>query len=362
MTHTVLIVDDSEEARDHIKSVLSGSPEGYRTLTAANGLDAFTLLVSKQVDLVLCDVVMPTLDGLKFLALKATRPDLVDVPVIMLTVVEEVGQKVKALEAGAADCITKPCHEAELLARVRVHLNARLYHRELRKKNAELEFLSNTDTLTGLANRRHFLQLAEVELLRAEQEGTPLALVMVDIDHFKHINDEYGHLVGDQVLERVAAALRGNLTPGEIAARYGGEEFALLMPDTTLDQAVHLSRRYRSRIVELRHDVAGRALSIRALAKSSPAGPASVELPQQPIITWSAEPPPLPDELQITASFGVAAFPSPGMTKVDDLLRYADRALYRAKAAGRDCVMAHEPTATDCEPTATDREPHRGAG
>lgn len=349
MTHTVLIVDDSEEARDHIKTILSESPEGFRTLTAANGLDAFTLLVSKQIDLVLCDVVMPTLDGLKFLALKSTRPDLVDIPVIMLTVVEEVGQKVKALEGGASDCLTKPCHEAELLARVRVHLNARLYHRELRKKNAELELLSNTDALTGLANRRHLLQLAEVELLRAEQDGTPLSLIMVDIDHFKHINDEYGHLVGDQVLRRFAAVLRGNLTRGEITARYGGEEFALLLPECTLDEAIHIASRYRTRIVEMRHDVAGRALSIRAQAKSNPAGPASAQQVAQPLITWAAEPPALPDNIRITASFGVAAFPAPGVHTLDDLLRCADRALYRAKASGRDCVVAHDAATVDGE-------------
>lgn len=145
MTQTILIVDDSEEAREYISSILQEGLAEIRTLTAPNGLDAFMLLVSRQVDLVLCDVVMPVLDGLKFLALKATRPDLSDIPVIILTVVEDVSQKVKALEAGAADCLTKPVHASELLARVRVHLKARSFQQELRRKNAELELLSNTD-------------------------------------------------------------------------------------------------------------------------------------------------------------------------------------------------------------------------
>ncbi|HEY6723910.1 MAG TPA: diguanylate cyclase [Polyangiaceae bacterium] len=341
MTQTILIVDDSEEAREHISGILTEGLAGIRTLTAPNGLDAFMLLVSRQVDLVLCDVVMPVLDGFKFLALKATRPDLSDVPVIILTVVEEVSQKVKALEAGAADCLTKPVHASELLARVRVHLKARSFQQELRRKNAELELLSNTDALTRIANRRHFLAIAEVELLRAAEERVPLSVVMVDIDHFKKINDDYGHLIGDQVLGRVADTLQGDLRHGEIAARYGGEEFAVLLPNTELSGAAAFAQRCRTRLEALRMDVAGRALSIRVQGGPS-LQPAPVSVRNrsllEPEISWGIQIPAQVNELRVTASFGVAGFPSPKIHTVDDLLRCADRALYRAKASGRDCV------------------------
>lgn len=341
MTQTILIVDDSEEARAQICAVLSEGMEGIRTLTASNGLDAFMLMVSRHVDLVLCDVVMPVLDGLKFLALKATRPDLIDIPVIILTVVEEVSQKVKALEAGAADCLTKPVHTSELLARVRVHLRARSFQQELRRKNAELELLSNTDPLTKIANRRHFLAIAEAELLRAAEEQSPLSMVMVDIDHFKKINDQYGHLVGDQVLGRVADLLQKDLRKGEIAARYGGEEFAVLLPGTELKGAVAFAQRCRVRLEGMLLDVAGRALSIRVQSDPSlPPAPRSVPRSSllEPEITWAMTPALNVGELRVTASFGVAGFPSPKIHTVDDLLRRADRALYRAKASGRDCV------------------------
>jgi len=342
VTQTILIVDDSEEAREHISAVLAEGMAEVRTLTAPNGLDAFMLMVSRHVDLVLCDVMMPVLDGLKFLALKATRPDLVDIPVIMLTVLEEVGQKVKALEAGAADCLTKPTHASELLARVRVHLRARAFQQELRRKNAELELLSNTDALTKIANRRHFLAIAEAELLRAAEDRSSLSVVMADIDHFKKINDSYGHLVGDQVLGRVAEVLQSDLRQGELAARYGGEEFAVLLPYTDVRGAAAFAQRCRRRLEGMLMDVAGRALSIRAQAGPSlqPAAPQSVRQvsPVEPEITWAFTPTLRVGELRVTASFGVATFPSPKIHTVDDLLRRADRALYRAKASGRDCV------------------------
>lgn len=341
MTQTILIVDDSEEAREYISSILQEGLAEIRTLTAPNGLDAFMLLVSRQVDLVLCDVVMPVLDGLKFLALKATRPDLSDVPVIILTVVEDVSQKVKALEAGAADCLTKPVHASELLARVRVHLKARSFQQELRRKNAELELLSNTDALTKIANRRHFLSIAEIELLRAAEEQSALSVVMVDVDRFKKINDDYGHLVGDQVLGCVAHTLQSDLRTGEIAARYGGEEFAVLLPNTELSGATAFAERCRTRLQDLRVDVAGRALSMRVGAHPS-LQPAPVSVRNrslfEPEISWGIRVPAELHELRVTASFGVAGFPSPKIHTVDDLLRRADRALYRAKAAGRDRV------------------------
>jgi len=232
---------------------------------------------------------------------------------------------------------------------VRVHLRARSFQQELRRKNTELELLSNTDALTKIANRRYFLAIADVELMRSADEQSPLSVVMADIDHFKKINDDYGHLVGDQVLVRVADVLRSDLREGEIAARYGGEEFAVLLPNTDTSGAAGFAQRCRNKLDGMIMDVAGRALSIRVGGPSAEsaappslrsAAPMSLRSRSftQPEIAWRVEIPPAIGELRVTASFGVATFPSPKIHSVDDLLRRADRALYRAKAAGRDCV------------------------
>ena len=358
---TVLIIDDSEAVRDHVRTVLFADSNRYRTVFAANGLDGFKELITNSVDLVLCDVMMPVLDGFKFLALKATRPDLRGVPVIMLTAAEEVAQKVKALEGGATDYLTKPFHDAELLARVRVHIQMQLLQRELREKNEQLKELSNTDGLTKLTNRRHFVELAEIELLRAAHEETPLGVVMVDVDHFKRVNDSYGHLMGDRVLTSVASVLRKELREHDIAARYGGEEFVVLLPNTNSSGAAAVAERSRRRIAEMFVTEASRGESIRVGRRKS----GEMESLDVPIVikattSWSLQPPPPPSELRVTASLGVASFPEQDAQSLDDLLRRADEALYRAKTAGRDCVVVADPDAFDNaasepSPNTTDR-------
>src|SRR5690606_38886964 len=216
-------IDDSEAARDHIKRVLSDSPVLYRTLTATNGLDGFVSLLSSRVDLVLCNVNMPVTDGFKFLALKSTRPDLVHVPVIMLTATDDVNQKVRALESGATDYLTKPFHASELLASVRVHLQLLSYQRELRRKNAELVALSNTGAHRGPADRRGVRDAATVALVRAARPGGRLGAVIVDAGHSPRVNDSCGHGIAEGVLEGVADVLRRGSRRGDVAARCGVE-------------------------------------------------------------------------------------------------------------------------------------------
>jgi len=313
---TILIVEDSETAAAHVRRVLQEYSSGYRILTARDGLDGYKALVTTQVDLVLCDLVMQNMDGHKFLGLKRSRPELSDIPVIMLTGAGDVGEKVKALEGGAADYLTKPFHDAELVARVRVHLKIRALQAELRDKNARLEELSNTDSLTKLANRRHFLEVAGVELLRAQRYSTALACVMVDLDHFKDINDGYGHLAGDAVLCAVADALRGGLRQHDVAARYGGEELVMLLPHTDVHGAEAVAQRYRRAIEGL-------------------------------CVTHDGV------ELCVTASLGVAAYPEHPVSTLEELLARADAGLYAAKASGRNCVRIGEAPATPQPPGAS---------
>lgn len=302
---TILIVDDSEAIQHHVEHVLSVQDEEFQVLTAKDGLSAFNLLVRNKVDLVLCDVVMPGIDGFKFLTLKNSRPEFADLPVIMLTGASDVSAKVRGLEAGAADYLTKPFHDQELVARVRVHLKLRALQEELRVKNEQLQLVSRTDGLTGIWNRRHLMEVGEVELDWARRYKNELGCIMLDLDHFKLVNDRHGHLVGDQVLSAVAEQLQQDLRKCDLAARYGGEEFVLLLPQTGLEGAHAVAERQR--------------LAVAAL--SVPAGMT---------------------EVRPTVSLGVAAYPTHPAESIEDLFRHADQALYRAKEAGRNRVELAE--------------------
>jgi diguanylate cyclase (GGDEF)-like protein len=174
---------------------------------------------------------------------------------------------------------------------------------ELARANDRLERLSVTDALTGLANRRRFEEVLSGEWHRGQRSGTPLALAMIDIDHFKLYNDQYGHVAGDRCLQRVAALLGRHIGDADLAARYGGEEFAVVMPGTDLDAALRRAQQLRAAVVKL------------------------------------AEPHRLADEQLVTVSVGVAAIVPPAGCDVRDLAEEADAELYRAKRAGRNRVM-----------------------
>jgi two-component system, cell cycle response regulator len=302
---TILIVDDSEAIQHHVEQVLAAQSEAFQVLTAKDGLSAFNLIVRNKVDLVLCDVVMPGIDGFKFLTLKKSRPELADLPVIMLTGASDVSEKVRGLEAGAADYLTKPFHDQELVARVRVHLKLRALQEELRVKNEQLQLLSRTDGLTGIWNRRHLIEVGEVELDRARRYKNELGCIMLDLDHFKLVNDRHGHLVGDRVLAAVAQQLGQDLRKCDLAARYGGEEFVLLLPQTGLAGALAVAERQRLA-------VAGLSVSAGGV------------------------------DIHPTVSLGVAAYPTQPAENIEELFRHADQALYRAKEAGRNRVRLAE--------------------
>mgnify|MGYP006271623871 FL=1 len=307
MAGAVLIIDDSEVVRSHVQRALSEARVAENFIAASDGLQGFKLLLENHVDLVLCDVVMPGMDGFKFLGLKHSKPQFQEVPVIMLTGHEDVRAKVRCLEAGASDYLTKPFHDEELVARVRVHLKMKTLQDELREKNRRLEELSRTDALTKLFNRRHFMELLRAEYSRAKRYGNSLSYVMVDVDRFKDLNDTYGHVYGDQVLKAVGEVLRDGLRQHDMAGRYGGEEFALMLPQTSVQGATAVAERCRE-VIEAR----------------------PVTLDEQ--------------TLYVTASFGVASIPDPRVDTLDDLIRLADEGLYAAKEGGRNRVVAPQAT------------------
>src|SRR5262249_30844758 len=157
-----------------------------------------------------------------------------EIPVIMLTSEEDVSKKIKGLEQGASDYVTKPFDEGELIARVKVHLKIKYLQDELRQKNVLLKELSGTDELTQMNNRRRFMEHFSNEFARARRYKHSLSFVMLDVDYFKQINDRYGHLIGDRVLIEVAAVMKKTMRAADIIGRYGGEEFTLLLPETNL--------------------------------------------------------------------------------------------------------------------------------
>jgi len=301
MERTALIVDDSETLRHHVERVLRERDVFDRVLSAADGVEGYKLLIHNRVDLVLCDVVMPGIDGFKLLSLKAERPELVEIPVIMLTGEEDVRAKVKGLGAGASDYLTKPFHDDELVARVKVHLKIKALQDELLEKNTRLEELSRTDGLTKVNNRRYFMEVFELELMRAKRYNADLCFVMADIDHFKHVNDEHGHLAGDRVLTVIAQVLAEDLRKHDVLGRYGGEEFALLLPQTGAEGGRVVAERYRRRI-ELTEIAVGNAA------------------------------------IKVTISMGIASLLNQSVESVDELVRIADQSLYKAKKAGRNRV------------------------
>jgi diguanylate cyclase (GGDEF)-like protein len=173
--------------------------------------------------------------------------------------------------------------------------------RTIERLQADLAQQAACDDLTGLYNRRYLMRTLEGELARARETGRPLSLVLLDIDHFKDVNDRFGHAVGDELLVAIAGALSATVRPGDTVARYGGEEFVVLLPDTTQEQAWDRAQEWRMRCA---------AVSIRTAA-----GPQSA-----------------------TFSAGVACFPDSG-TSSAALLHAADKALYQAKAEGRDRIV-----------------------
>jgi len=299
---TILVIDDSEAHRDQIRSALREIPGSVLILEAEDGFQGLRLLMREAVDLVVCDLEMPKLDGEKLLRMRDSSPGGSHTPFLFLSSSTDLKRRTRLLMTGASDAITKPFHPPELVARVMLHLKIKRLQDELLLKNAALERLSTVDALTGLRTRRFIDEALHVEFLRARRYGTPLAVAMMDLDHFKQVNDEHGHVTGDTVLRRVGEIVRDLLRGTDVAARYGGEEILLVMPQNSAGGATVLAERIREALAAARFE--------------SPLGAG----------------------LSVTASFGVTQY-DPADESPEDLVQRADEALYAAKAAGRNRVL-----------------------
>lgn len=300
---TILVIDDSLVTRKHLERVLSSSRVADHVLLANDGADALQLLTSHDVSLILCDLEMPELGGMKLLRIVQGMPEFARIPLLLTTVHTEVRYKVQGLTEGAVDYVTKPFVNEELIARVRVQLRIKALQDELRAKNERLEELSRVDYLTQLSNRRHLMEVLSGEFARAKRHGCALSFVLADLDHFKRTNDQFGHPVGDRCLQLVSSTMVSQLRKSDHAARFGGEEFALVLPETDSAGAAVVAERFRAAVASSSLLVEGK-------------------------------------KVPMTISVGVATFPGRDITSVEGLIKAADKALYAAKDAGRNRVVA----------------------
>ena len=294
----LLVVDDQPI---NIQTLYQIFHADHEVFMATSGEQALAFCRGNPLpDLILLDVVMPGLDGLAVCQQLKADPVLANIPVIFVTACMDPADETRALEAGGVDFITKPVNPMVVRARVKTHLT-------LKAQEDFLRSLVFIDGLTGVANRRRFDEALLSEWRQCQRAGTPLALLMIDIDHFKRYNDHYGHPTGDACLQQVAAVLKAAMQRAcDLVARYGGEEFVCLLPGC--DQAPALAK--------------AQALQA-ALAAQGIAHEAS------PTAAW------------VTLSIGVAvAQPQAGGSPAA-LVAAADAALYSAKHRGRNCISAH---------------------
>ena len=294
----LLVVDDQPI---NIQTLYQIFHADHEVFVATSGEQALAFCRGNPLpDLILLDVVMPGLDGLAVCQQLKADPVLANIPVIFVTACMDPADETRALEAGGVDFITKPVNPMVVRARVKTHLT-------LKAQGDFLRSLVFIDGLTGVANRRRFDEALLSEWRQCRRAGTPLALLMIDIDHFKRYNDHYGHPTGDACLQQVAAVLKAAMQRAcDLVARYGGEEFVCLLPGC--DQAPALAK--------------AQALQA-ALAAQGIAHEAS------PTAAW------------VTLSIGVAvAQPQAGGSPAA-LVAAAEAALYSAKHRGRNCISAH---------------------
>ncbi|MCX8129036.1 MAG: diguanylate cyclase [Clostridia bacterium] len=312
--NTILIIDSdhvlTKKLSDRLNSV------GFGVLSATNADMAYKLFLVSKPDIILIDIHMKDSSGNDIFLKIKTKAVSDKIPIIILSSDVDVNTKVYSFLSGASDYIVKPFSFAEVLARINTQLKIVSIQRELEQKNRELtesnallQKLAITDALTGLYNKRYILSKLHTDIAHSIRYKEPISFIIADIDHFKRINDRYGHQVGDLILKDAASIIRKSVREVDIVARYGGEEFLIICPNTERHGAVLVAERVRKGIASHNFFYSGK-------------------------------------EIHITISFGVkcSVFNAPTDTEkaMNKLIEEADKALFRAKTNGRNRIEVFE--------------------
>ena len=302
----VLIAEDDPVSRKLLEKTLS--KEGYDVVTAENGRKAFETFEERFFPIVITDWMMPEMDGLDLIKTIRRKERAGYVFIFLLTAKSSKEDIIAGLGAGADDYLTKPFNRGELMARLKTATRILELEESLKRANKEIHVLSITDALTGCFNRAYMDKTLPKEVKRCLRYKRPLSLIMGDIDHFKLVNDTYGHQTGDEILRRFVTCLNREIRKEiDWICRYGGEEFLLVFPETDFDSAMGLAERLRVNVSEMLIDFEERKDSI-------------------------------------TVSFGVTGLPATMKNhdiSHEEIIGLADRFLYEAKETGRNRIVGH---------------------
>jgi diguanylate cyclase (GGDEF)-like protein len=292
----ILVIDDEKTNLLILSKILS--PD-YIILTAKSGGEGLKLAASEQPDLILLDILMPDMNGFDVLEILKANPELKDIPVIIISGLNNESDEEKGFVLGAVDYIFKPFKNTVVMARVKAHIQIMRYIRMI-------EHLNRADPLTGIPNRRCFDERIAVEWKRAARDKKPVSFIMIDVDRFKDYNDTYGHPQGDALLKAIANVfVSAARRPPDMAVRLGGEEFGILLPDTPMAAAYTIAEEVRLQ----------------------------VEAARIPMTDGSAV-------TSATISIGIATQVPTEQSTIEDFIARSDANLYTAKKTGRNRTCA----------------------
>ena len=300
----VLLADASDTLAGKVSDYLA--EDGHRTDHVKTVAEAMEAVQDASYDLLIVSLHLAQEDGLRLCSLVRSQDDTRHVPILLLLDEEDLPRLPKGLEIGVTDYLIKPIDRNELKARTRTQIRRRRYHDKLRDILRSSVSMAYTDALTGVYNRRYMNAHLDRKIMEIAETLKPVSVLMFDLDHFKSVNDTYGHTSGDEVLRELALRVSKGVRDLDLVCRYGGEEFVIVMPDADVDVAVNVAERIRSLVAGEAFEISGR---------------------EQP--------------LGVTISIGVATTRDPTETP-ETLISRADEALYGAKAAGRNGVRSAE--------------------
>lgn len=297
----ILIVDSQKIEADNITEILKG--DEHRIIHVDNRETGQQKAITGEYDLIIINMASMERDALQLVSTLRATPATRQTPILLLAEEYEMPELARALEMGVNDYQMTPVDEGEIKARVRTQIRRRRYQERLRQTYEKSLTMALTDELTGLYNRRYFTTHMQEKFPIYKNSDRPLAVMMVDADHFKSVNDTYGHASGDDVLKELSKRMGDSVRDFDLVARIGGEEFVIVMPHTSVEETLRIGERVRAHVANTPFDIQG-----------------------------SDKP------LLVTVSIG-AAMITPADNTVDDLLARADQALYQAKQSGRNKVV-----------------------